>query len=131
MQQVRDIMTGNPAVCSSRATLAEAAAVMRDRGIGNVLVEAGGRLCGIVTDRDIVVRGLASGRDFRGMRLGDIVSDHLVAVSAGSSVEDAAELMRSHALRRMPVIEHDHVVGVVSLGDIGVAGFRPVAPVSW
>jgi CBS domain-containing protein len=122
MQQVREVMTGNPAVCSSRATLAEAAVIMRDRDIRDVLVEADGRLCGIVTDRDIVVRGLASGRDLRGLRLGDILSDHLVAVSASSSVEDAAELMRSHALRRMPVIEHDHVVGIVSLGDIGTAG---------
>jgi CBS domain-containing protein len=120
MQQVQEIMTTNPVVCSSGATLSEAATIMRDRDIGDVLIEEEGRLRGIVTDRDIVVRAVAEGKDVSQVHLGDILSDDLVAVSATSSVDDALELMRSHALRRMPVVDGDRVVGIVSLGDLAV-----------
>lgn len=120
MQQVREIMTARPVVCPSTATVSEAAAIMRDRDIGDVLVEEQGRLCGILTDRDIVVRGVAEGRDVGPLPVGEMMSGDLVAVSADSSVDDAIELMRSRALRRMPVVEGDHVVGIVSLGDLAV-----------
>ncbi len=118
MQQVRDIMTGNPVVCPATTTLAEAARVMRERDIGDVLVADEGRLCGIVTDRDIVVRGVARGADVASASVASVMSPALVAVSASSSIDDTAALMRDHALRRMPVVEEDRVVGIVSLGDL-------------
>ncbi|GHJ44358.1 signal transduction protein [Catellatospora sp. TT07R-123] len=118
-QLVRDIMTANPVCLPDTASLTEAAEQMARRDIGDVLVLDGdGRLEGIVTDRDIVVRGMAAGREPGAVHLRDILSDRLVMVGADEPVSAAVELMREHALRRLPVTADGHAVGIVSLGDL-------------
>ncbi|WP_254549961.1 CBS domain-containing protein [Catellatospora tritici] len=120
-QLVRDVMTVNPVCLPDTASLMEAAEQMSQRNIGDVLVlDADGRLEGIVTDRDIVVRGLAGGREPSTVHLHDIVSDRLVMVGADEPVTAAVDLMREHALRRLPVTADGRAVGIVSLGDLAV-----------
>jgi CBS domain-containing protein len=117
---VRDLMTPDPVTVDASAPVSEAARVMRDRHVGDVIVLQGGRLRGIVTDRDIVVRVVAEERDARTSRAGDVVSTHLVTVAPNDPVDRAVALMRENALRRLPVVDGDRPVGIVSLGDLAV-----------
>ena len=116
--KVREIMTPNPIALSRDSTVVEAAKEMKMNDIGDVIVLDDGKICGIVTDRDIVVRALAEG-DFD-LKLGDICSEHLISVGPNDGIEDAVELMREHAIRRLPVVEGNSVVGIVSLGDVAI-----------
>jgi len=117
-QQVKEVMTTGPITLDRDASLVEAARVMRDRGIGDVIVVEGEDAEGIVTDRDIVIRGVAEGVDPRTTRLGQVVSGDLTSVAPDDPVERAIELMREKAVRRLPVLESGKPVGVVSLGDL-------------
>jgi CBS domain-containing protein len=124
-QSIREVMTPDPVTLPATATLEEAARCMKDEDIGDVLVVDNGVLRGIVTDRDIVIRGLAEGR--ASARLGDICSSELVALLPDDSVDDAVRLMREHAVRRLPVVEDGKPVGMVSIGDLAVERDRESA----
>ena len=116
-KSIRDAMTTMPASLPANSTVADAAQQMRDLDIGDVLVVQGGMLAGIVTDRDLVVRAIAEGRDATST-LGDIVSSQVVCITPTDSADDAIRLMRDRALRRVPVVENGRPVGIVSLGDL-------------
>lgn len=116
---IRDLMTADPVVCSSDSTLQAAATAMRDQHIGDVLVrDESGRLCGIVTDRDLVVRGLARSGDIGSMTLADVCDGDLHTVQADASVGDVIRMMQERTIRRAPVMQDDELVGIVSLGDL-------------
>jgi CBS domain-containing protein len=119
-QQIRELMTPTPVALPGTASVHEAARAMRDADIGDVIVIENDRVCGIVTDRDIVVRTLAEARDPATTTLADICSHPLLSVSPTDSVEHAVRLMRTHTLRRLPVVEGGQPVGMVSLGDLAV-----------
>jgi CBS domain-containing protein len=119
-QQVKEVMTTRPITLDRDASLVEAARVMRDRGIGDVIVVEGEDAEGIVTDRDIVIRGVAEGADPNTTRLGQVVSGDLTSVAPDDPVERAIALMREKAVRRLPVLEGGKPVGVVSLGDLAI-----------
>ena len=119
-QQIRELMTPNPVSLPGTASVCEAARTMRDADIGDVIVIEKNQICGIVTDRDIVVRTLAEGRDPATTTLADICSHALTTVSPADSIEHAVQLMRSKAIRRLPVVEGEQAVGIVSLGDLAV-----------
>jgi CBS domain-containing protein len=116
--QLRDVMTPNPTVCRPDTTAREAAKLMRDQDIGDVLVQDNGGPLGIVTDRDIVTRAVAAGQDPDEVRLGDIATTDVQTVSIDTPVEDVIRLMSDRAVRRVPVCEGDTPVGVVSIGDL-------------
>lgn len=120
-QTIREIMTPDPVVQPATSKVAEAARIMRDDGIGDVLVERDGALCGIVTDRDIVVRAVAQGGSLDDLRLGDICTTDLVTVEPDASVDDAINLMRDKALRRVAVCHDGQPLGIVSMGDLAMA----------
>jgi CBS domain-containing protein len=119
-QNIRDLMYANPITMSSTSTVAEAAQRMREDNIGDVIVVENDQLCGIVTDRDIVVRAIAEGRDPATAKLADICSRDMTTLSPTDTVEDAVRLMRDKAVRRLPVVEEGKPVGIVSLGDLAV-----------
>jgi CBS domain-containing protein len=122
---VRDLMTPDPFVLESDATVTEAARCMRDQDVGDVLVVRDGKLCGIVTDRDLVVRCLASGDgDPRQQALAELCSEPLVTLPPGAPVEQAVQLMQDMAVRRIPIVEDERPVGIVSLGDLAIARDR-------
>ena len=119
-QTIREVMTPNPRALAPSATVMEAAHAMREGDIGNIIVLENGRLCGILTDRDIVVRALALGSDPARTRIGDICSRELTTISPDESLGRAVRLMREKAIRRLPVEEGGTVVGVISLGDLAI-----------
>jgi len=119
-QQLREIMTKAPKVLDVDSTIVEAARVMRESDIGMVLVRNQKGVCGVVTDRDLVVRGLADGCDPARTTLEKVYSEHLVKLEASESIENAVNLMRKKAIRRIPVMENGECVGVVSLGDLAI-----------
>jgi CBS domain-containing protein len=119
-QQLREIMTKAPKVLDVDSTIVEAARVMRESDIGMVLVRNQKGVCGVVTDRDLVVRGLAEGCDPARTTLENVYSEHLVKLEASESIENAVNLMRKKAIRRIPVMENGECVGVVSLGDLAL-----------
>jgi CBS domain-containing protein len=114
-------MTPDPIALQSEQVVAEAARVMSESNVGAVVVRKGERLYGIVTDRDIVVRVLAEGRNPQETRLGAICSAELLTVSPDQTVAEAIQLMRSRAVRRLPVVAKDDVVGIVSLADLALS----------
>jgi CBS domain-containing protein len=119
-QHIRELMTPNPVSLPGTASVHEAARIMRDADIGDVVVIENQQVCGIVTDRDIVVRAIAEAQDPSTTTLADICSHALLTVMPTDSVEQAVRLMRSHAVRRLPVVEGGKAVGIVSLGDLAV-----------
>jgi CBS domain-containing protein len=129
--KVSDIMTAAPIGVYYSQTIGEAARVMRDTQVGAVLVVNDGALSGVVTDRDLVIRGLAEGEG-PDSPVGPLCSGDLVGVAADADVDQAEQLMREHAVRRLPVIDDGQVVGIVSIGDLAVSGDEdsPLAAVS-
>ena len=119
-QHIRELMTPNPVSLPGTASVHEAARAMRDGDMGDVIVIENNRVCGIVTDRDIVVRTVAEAQDPAATTLADICSHRLLIVTPEDSVEEAVRLMRTHAIRRLPVVEGGKAVGIVSLGDLAV-----------
>jgi CBS domain-containing protein len=119
-QRIHDVMTPNPVSLPGTASVREAARAMRDQDIGDVIVVENSKVCGIVTDRDIVVRSVAEARDPAATTLADICSHALTTVAPTDSVEHAVQLMRQKAIRRLPVVEEGKAVGIVSLGDLAV-----------
>jgi CBS domain-containing protein len=111
-------MTANPTCVSPDDSIQNAARIMRDEDTGAVPVVENGRPVGIVTDRDIVVRAVAE--DQLGRLVRDIVTANIVAARPDMSTREAAELMSEHQVRRLPVMENDHLVGIVSIGDLAV-----------
>lgn len=120
--RVSDVMTVKPLTLPLDATLCEAARVMRDEGIGDVLVTFAGRLCGVVTDRDIVVRAVAESRDTSRTPLGDVCTAQLTTLRPDDDTGTAARLMSEQAVRRLPVVDAEHrPVGILCIGDLAVA----------
>src|SRR5688572_32360725 len=115
---VKDVMTSRPISLSSDATVVEAARRMREADIGPVVVMDGEKIRGIVTDRDIVIRVVAEGKDPNGTKLGEISSKNLVTLEPSSPIDSAVSLMKEKAVRRVPVVENGRPVGIVSLGDL-------------
>lgn len=118
--KIRDIMTPAPVGVYYTQTIAETARIMRDSQVGAVLVVNDGTLAGLVTDRDLVVRGLAEGNG-PDSPVGPLCSGDLIGVEADADVYQAEQLIREHAVRRLPVISDGQVVGIVSMGDLAVS----------
>jgi CBS domain-containing protein len=119
-QIVRDVMNASPRTLDATDTITRAAKIMRDDNIGAVIVAQGRQLRGVVTDRDIVVRAVANGGNLSSVQLDEVCSGDIVTVPCDASLDDAADIMRMRAVRRLPVTEHGHVVGVVSIGDLAM-----------
>jgi CBS domain-containing protein len=120
VQKVSDLMTSAPVSLRPAQPLTEAAKAMREQGIGSVLVVDGGRLKGLVTDRDIVVRAVADGRDPGRTTLADVCSPDLVTAAPDDDADTAVQRMREHGVRRIPVVDGDRPVGVLSIGDMAI-----------
>jgi CBS domain-containing protein len=119
-ETIRDIMTPDPVGVYFDQTISETARIMRDAQVGAVLVVSGESLTGVVTDRDLVVRGLAAGIG-PDDPVGPLCSPKLVGVAADADMADAEQLIKENAVRRLPVIDADgQIVGMVSMGDLAV-----------
>ena len=119
-QHVKDIMTNAPLTIDVGASVTAAAELMREADIGALVVTDSSGVRGVLTDRDVTVRVVAAGSDPATTAVGDIVAPDLVAVSPHDDVDTATELMRTNALRRLPVLDGERLVGIVSLGDLAI-----------
>lgn len=119
-QYVRDIMTRDPVTVEPQTSVTAVARIMRDQDLGAVLVTDGDDLRGLVTDRDLVIRSLAGGGDPEHTTVAGACSDDLVTVRPDEALDHAVEVMREHAVRRVPVVDEGHLVGIVSLGDLAM-----------
>jgi CBS domain-containing protein len=119
-QSIREVMTSDPHTVSTDATLEDAAREMKNDDIGAVLVEEDGNVAGILTDRDIVVRAIAEGRDPSSTKVGEVASRDVKTLTPDSSVEDAIKIVREHHVRRIPVVEDGRPAGIVSIGDLAI-----------
>ena len=116
---VSEVMTPNPRTLELSDSIRDAAVIMRDEDTGAVPVVEDGRVVGMITDRDIVIRAIADG-DYDAT-IDDIVTDDVVTCTPDMSTGEAAELMSEHQIRRLPVCDADgNLVGIVSLGDLAV-----------
>ena len=120
--KVRDVMTERPRAVTPQTPLSEVAEVMDAEDVGAVPIVDGDRLVGIVTDRDIVVRAVAKGKDPQGMPASEVSSRELVTVDPEDDLSDALDLMARYQVRRLAVTtEDERLVGVISQADVALA----------
>ena len=117
--KITDIMTKDVETCAPELSIQEVASKMLELDVGSIPISDGKRLIGIVTDRDIVIRGVASQVSLDSP-VSQILTSEMVTGTKDMSIEDAAELMSKHQIRRLPILENDQLLGIVSLGDIAV-----------
>jgi signal-transduction protein with cAMP-binding, CBS, and nucleotidyltransferase domain len=118
MATVREVMTVDPVTLSKDSSVIDAARLMKDRDIGDVILVENDRACGIVTDRDLVVRIIAEGRNPASAKVGEFCSEALETVRPDDEVGKAVAVMRERKIRRLPVTDNGRPVGVISLGDL-------------
>ena len=128
---VRDAMTDSVRTVTPSQPVTEAASMMKQEDVGALpVVEDDGRLAGMITDRDIVVRAVAEGKDPSTVTVGDIATKDVVSVDPDYDLDDALQLMAQHQVRRLPVVDGGRLVGVLAQADIaGEAGPHEVAHV--
>lgn len=121
MQTIEEVMTRDPLTVDENSPVTEAARIMRDANIGDVLViRPDGSVCGIVTDRDLALNVLAEGNDPGSMVVRDVCNHRIESVRSGDPVGKAVSVMRERAIRRLPVIDDGNLVGIVTLGDLAM-----------
>jgi CBS domain-containing protein len=120
--KVRELMTKQPTTVEPDATLGEVATLMKQDDCGSIPVVEGGRLVGIVTDRDIVVRGIAAGVDPKTQRVSKVMSSDPVTVGPEDDITDAEKKMADRQIRRLPVVENGRLVGIIVTAQIARAG---------
>jgi CBS domain-containing protein len=129
MKKCSDVMTKNVVYCSPNDTIVEVAQLMKREDIGPVLIvdnDQARTLVGIVTDRDIVLKVIAEGRDPNSTRVGDVMSKKLVTCRADDSVDQAMDAMAQFQLRRIPVVEDNmRLVGIISQADVATRVDEP------
>ncbi|MBH0155753.1 MULTISPECIES: CBS domain-containing protein [Fictibacillus] len=120
MKKVSDIMTRNVDYVTPQDNVYEVAVKMKQDNVGVIPVCENDQIIGVITDRDIVVRGVAEKRP-GSTKVSDVMSDNLFTGSADMTVEEAAELMADKQVRRLPIVENNKLVGIISLGDLSLA----------
>lgn len=117
--KVREVMTDKPRCVTPDTPVSEAAELMEREDVGSLPILDGETLAGVVTDRDIVVRAVAKGKDPRGMPVREVASRDLVTIRPDEDLSEALKLMASHQVRRLPVVDEDNrLIGVVAQADV-------------
>lgn len=118
MTKAYDVMTQSLATCSPDDNASHVAMIMRERNIGDVLVVDDGRLRGIITDRDLAVNALTASNDPLHIPIRNFMSDHVITGCSNWTTGRMARTMAKHQIRRLPIVDDDQLVGIVSLADI-------------
>ena len=114
-----EVMTSNVDTCTPESSFNEVAGKMKDLNVGVIPICENEKLLGVVTDRDLVVKGLAHNMQ-ADSKVSEILTNDIVTGTKDMSVKEAASLMSEHQIRRLPIVENDKLVGIVSLGDLAV-----------
>ena len=119
--KVHEVMTDNPRCVTPETPVSVAAELMESENVGSLPILDGETLAGVVTDRDIVVRAVAKGKDPRGMPVREVASRELVTIRPDEDLSEALKLMASNQVRRLPVVDEDNrLVGVVAQADVAM-----------
>lgn len=118
--KIKEIMTKNVATLNGNDTVEHAAELMKEHDVGSIPVCNEDKIIGIVTDRDIAIRSVAEGENTEKQTVRDIMSSSPVVGNPDMDVHDAARLMADKQIRRLPVVENNHIIGIVALGDLAV-----------
>lgn len=124
--KVRDIMTRNVACLNPDSTVLEAAQLMQKHNVGSIPVCDESGVVGIVTDRDIVVRNIAHGKDPRTTPVRDVMTSQVTTVGPDADLKAASATMSEKKIRRLPVVENNQLVGIISLGDVATSAMHDV-----
>jgi CBS domain-containing protein len=119
VKQVKEIMTKDCATVTLQDNIFEIASLMKNNDVGIIPVVEGKKLIGVVTDRDLVVRGYAE-KHSGSTSVKEVMSSSLRTIPANITVDEAAKIMAREQVRRLPVVENDELVGIVSIGDLAV-----------
>lgn len=120
-QNVRDVMTANPKTVSEKDSVVQVARIMRDEDTGVVPVVDGRKIIGLITDRDIVVRAIAEGKNMTDVHVNDVMTRQVRSVKEDTPVREVLDLMSGAQVRRVPVVnDNNELVGIVSMKDISV-----------
>ncbi len=124
MLKAYEVMTHALATCSPDASVSHVAAMMRDRDIGNVLIEENGKLVGIVTDRDLALRALPGEDDPSHTPISRFMNTRIITGDADWTIEKVSRTMAEHQIRRLPIVRDGKLVGIISLGDVAMQNGR-------
>lgn len=120
-KKIREVMTTNPRTVDPTTTIVDAARLMRDEDVGPIPIVDNNQCAGILTDRDIVLRVVAEGRDPATTTVGDVASRDLITIDPEQTLDEAARLMAQHQVRRLPVCEEDgNLVGIIAQADLAL-----------
>ena len=119
MKLVRDMMTEDVESCSLLDNMYEVAVKMKELNVGAIPIIDEEKLVGMITDRDIAIRGVAD-KNPGSTKVERIMSDQLVTISADTSTKEAIQKMAAHQIRRLPVVDGKKLIGMVSLGDFAI-----------
>lgn len=120
MMKVSEFMTKDIASVKREDTVERAAQMMKEYNVGSIPVVSENKVVGIVTDRDIVLRSAAEGENIERQQVKDIMTSNPVVGEPDMDVHEAASLMSDRQIRRLPIVDKDNLVGIVSLGDLAV-----------
>lgn len=115
---VREAMNPQVIVAKPEATVMESARIMSQYGVGSLVILENGKIIGIVTERDVIGKVVARGQDPRFVKLEDIMTKDVITVEADQTVEDACESMTENNIKKLPVIENEKLVGIITATDI-------------
>lgn len=116
--KVSEIMTENPVTVDPESTAKDAAKIMREENLGTVLVAEGARLEGIVTDRQIAIKVVASEKDPNETRVSEFMTKDPITVSPDTDIEEVSQIIGDNGIRRVPVVQSERLVGIISVADI-------------
>jgi CBS domain-containing protein len=118
--KIGDIMTTDVRTIDRNSTVEQAARMMKELNVGSIPVTENGNVIGIITDRDVVLRNVADGRTAADTRVEEVMSKTVVTATPDMDVHRAADLMAQNQIRRLPIVENNRMVGIVSIGDLAV-----------
>ncbi|MEL3972292.1 CBS domain-containing protein [Rossellomorea oryzaecorticis] len=119
MPKLKDIMTKDVESCTLLDNVFEVAVKMKEYNVGSIPIVDGEKIVGVITDRDIVTRCIAE-KHPASSKVEDIMSRELITIGGDADAVQAAQLMADKQIRRLPVVEGDRLVGIVSLGDFAI-----------
>lgn len=118
--KIKEIMSKDVACLNPEDSIEKAAQLMKQYNVGSIPVCSNNMVTGIVTDRDIALRSVASGQDSGQRKVSDIMTSNPIVGNPEMDVHDAAKIMSEKQVRRLPIVENNTLVGIVSLGDISL-----------
>jgi CBS domain-containing protein len=118
--KVREVMTSSVDWVTPETSVVEIAKLMKKADVGSIPICKGNQLTGIITDRDIVLKVVATGKDTKNTTAQEIMTTDIKSVTSNQDVHEAADLMAKYQIRRLPVVEQGKLMGIVAIGDLAI-----------